>query len=356
MQGDQHIAKQLDCTTSIASSLNNEIHGVHFAQHMTFNRPNHVSSIQICGWINIWVVDWTSFIWNDFNQHMLYKCSSLDSILGSPMFVGSMIICTSSEHYTCWMPLDEYCSFVHISHFRRTSILNQCALQTLTVVEYMARWTWMIAGWLCKVSALPERQLCHLVVHLTKTTWLMFQATSMPGCCNSQLPIFEKISIVQLNCVPGIMFGRSPVPHKVPTMLTKHNIPQFEQCRPYSEILPKLALSWNGIMLMDFRDNVTHFLMPRLWIIKNKSWLLNSHMACMQCVKFLMVCWLGIQHCKHLITQEISIFSWSCWTKLILMFCILLVFIQSATSSGNTLSAISFNFGSLINSISSFWV
>jgi hypothetical protein len=36
--GGQHLAKQLDCTTSIASTQNNGINGSHFGPDMTFSR------------------------------------------------------------------------------------------------------------------------------------------------------------------------------------------------------------------------------------------------------------------------------------------------------------------------------
>ena len=42
--GGKHMAKQLDCTTSITSTQNNGIHGILFSQHTTFNRVNHVAS------------------------------------------------------------------------------------------------------------------------------------------------------------------------------------------------------------------------------------------------------------------------------------------------------------------------
>ena len=43
------MAKQLDCTISIASTQNNAIHGIHFSQHNTFNRLNYLASKQKCG-------------------------------------------------------------------------------------------------------------------------------------------------------------------------------------------------------------------------------------------------------------------------------------------------------------------
>jgi hypothetical protein len=43
-EGGKHMAKQLDCTTSIASTQNNGIHGIHFSLHTTFSRFSHVAS------------------------------------------------------------------------------------------------------------------------------------------------------------------------------------------------------------------------------------------------------------------------------------------------------------------------
>jgi len=96
--------------------------------------------------------------------------------------------------------------------------------------------------------------------------------------------------------------------------------------------------------------------LPGSGIIPNKSWLLKSHMAHARCVNFLKVRRWDIQLFDHLITHEINMITWSIWTKLISMFCTLLVLIQSATSSGNTLSAMSIAFGSLMNCISGSWV
>jgi hypothetical protein len=44
--GGKHMAKQLDSTTSITSTQNNGIHGIHFHQHMTFKWRNHFSRKQ----------------------------------------------------------------------------------------------------------------------------------------------------------------------------------------------------------------------------------------------------------------------------------------------------------------------
>jgi hypothetical protein len=100
MQGGKHIAKQLDCATSIASTQNNGIHGILFSQHTTFNRLNHLVSKRQHGLINIWGVDWITSKSNHSNQQMPCKNSSLNAISGFAMIVGLWIIHISSEHYT----------------------------------------------------------------------------------------------------------------------------------------------------------------------------------------------------------------------------------------------------------------
>jgi len=107
---------------------------------------------------------------------------------------------------------------------------------------------------------------------------------------------------------------------------------------------------------MDSSDNVTLFWLPGSGIIRKMSWLFQSLMACARCVKFLKVRRWGIPHFDPSTTQETSTFSRSCWRTIILMLLTLLVSTQSATSSGNTLSAMSVGFGSLMNCISCCWV
>jgi hypothetical protein len=41
----QYMARRLDCTTSVANTLNNGIHDIHFGLQMTLKRSNHVASI-----------------------------------------------------------------------------------------------------------------------------------------------------------------------------------------------------------------------------------------------------------------------------------------------------------------------
>ena len=65
--------------------------------------------------------------------------------------------------------------------FRHASILNQCALLTLTAVESTARWTTTIGGVIHKINFQPEQRLCQSFVHPTRLSWTIFWALSMPG-------------------------------------------------------------------------------------------------------------------------------------------------------------------------------
>jgi len=130
----------------------------------------------------------------------------------------------------------------------------------------------------------------------------------------------------------------------------------IETLLSHSGILTLLVPAWSGIVLMDSKDNVILFWQPGSGIIQNKSWLPKSHMVHAQCVKCLMVHWWGIPLFDHSISQEISMFIRSFWMNQLLMLGIILVFIQLETTSGNTLSAMSHDFRSLINCISCSWV
>jgi len=139
MRGRKRMAKQLDCTTSIESTQNDGIHGIHFSLHTTFNRRSRLASKRKPGLINISDVDWTTTKLNHSNQQMAFESSSLNSISGSAMIVGLKMTHTSLEHYTTGIFSNVSSSFWHVSHFRRTSILNRCASLTPRVVKITAR-------------------------------------------------------------------------------------------------------------------------------------------------------------------------------------------------------------------------
>jgi len=107
---------------------------------------------------------------------------------------------------------------------------------------------------------------------------------------------------------------------------------------------------------MDSTDNVILFSRPGLGIIQHRSCRLKSHMAHARCVKFLEVRQWGTPGFNHSMTQEFGMSTQSFRMNLLSMICTLLVFIQSQTSSGNTLFAMSIAFGSLMNRISCSWV
>jgi len=78
-------------------------------------------------------------------------------------------------------------------------------------------------------------------------------------------------------------------------------------------------------------------------------------MAHAQCVKLQMVCWWGIPHVNYSIAHQIRMCTRSFREKLASMFGTHLLFIQSETSYGSTLSAMSIDFRSLINWIAALW-
>jgi len=100
MQGENRIAKQLDCTTGIASTQDNGIHGIHFGPHTTFSRLNHSASTQKSGNINISGVDCSTSKSNTSNLQMPIINSSLKLILGLAVIVGLKMTHISLEHYT----------------------------------------------------------------------------------------------------------------------------------------------------------------------------------------------------------------------------------------------------------------
>jgi len=182
-----------------------------------------------------------------------------------------------------------FCFSWHISHFRHTPILNQCALLTLMVVKSTARWISASGSRIHRINFQPERQLCPLYVVPTKLSGPLFQAISMPGHNILQLVIFQKISTGNINCAAGFSSDWSHVPRKVPKTLVKHGIMWLELCCLNLGIWTSLALAWNGFLQMDSNNNVTLCWLPGSGIILNKSGLLKSHMAHARGVIFRMV-------------------------------------------------------------------
>jgi len=160
---------------------------------------------------------------------------------------------------------------------------------------------------------------CASHMHPMRITCPIVRVISMAGICNSHLVIFEQISAIHLKSMPGFSSDWSHVPRKVTKTVMQHGIPLLELGCLKLRILTSLTLAWYGIVQMDSSDNVTLCWLPGLGIIRNKSWLLKSHMAPARCVKFRKVRRRGIQLFYPLVTQETSIASWSCWRTIILM-------------------------------------
>jgi hypothetical protein len=118
MPGGKHMAKQLDCTTSIASTQNNGVDGIHCSPNTTFSRLRGLASKRKQGQINISGVDWTTSKLNHSNWQMACKSFSLNIILGSVMIVGLKLTHISSEHYTTRICGNVLHSFLHISLFQ----------------------------------------------------------------------------------------------------------------------------------------------------------------------------------------------------------------------------------------------
>jgi len=135
----KHMAKQLDCTTCVASTQNNGIHGIHFGLHTTFSWLSRLASKRNPGLMNISDVDCSTAQSNHSNQQVRYNSFTQNMISGSVMIIGSMMIHIPSEHYTTWIFSNVSRSCWQISHFRGTSILNRCATMTLRADKSTAR-------------------------------------------------------------------------------------------------------------------------------------------------------------------------------------------------------------------------
>jgi len=253
------MAKQLDCTTSITSTQNNGIHGFHFGQNMTFHRLNHLGSNRQLGKVDNWGGCWSTSKSNHSNQQMPCEYSSVNSPLNSALIVALKTILTSSQHVTAGIISNVHCSLWHVAHFRRCSMLNWWASGTQQAAKYSARWSLAFGGGICSVSFLHEGRLCWAFVHPTRLTGRIFQAISIPGRCISELVMFRTISATSPYSVPGYSSSLSPAPQRVPQILTSDAIPQLEQCCTLPGILTALVPAWNGMALMDSRDNVIIF-------------------------------------------------------------------------------------------------
>jgi len=223
-------------------------------------------------------------------------------------------------------------------------------------MQYTVRRRRLIGGGIRMISILSERRLCQSYVHPTRFSCLIIQLISRPCHCIARLVIVKKISAANLQPAPRFLLVCSMVPQKVPKILTRHGFLWLELCCPDWGILTYLVLTWQGILLIDSRDNVILFWQPGLGIIQNISWALKYQMAHARCVKIVTVRQWDIPLFNYSIIQELWMFTRSFWMNLLSMFCTLLGFIPSTTSSGNSLSAMSIGFGGQMNCISCSWV
>ena len=174
---------------------------------------------------------------------MLYESSSLDSISGSAMIVGLKIIRTSSEHYTTGIFSNVYSSFWHISHFRRTSILNILRLadwQSRQIYSEMNTGDW----WWDTQDQLPAGATIVPVICASDKTHL----TNFSGDQHAW-PLYLTIGNIRKDICrtpkkrAWILVGLIPCPPKGAKILTRHGIPRLELCCPHSGILTSLALA-----------------------------------------------------------------------------------------------------------------
>jgi len=151
--------------------------------------------------------------------------------------------------------------------------------------------------------------------------------------------------------MPVFSLDWCPILQKVQKTIMWCRITQWEQCCLHSGILILLVLPWNSIVQIDSKHNVVMISLPMSGIIRNMSWLPKLHMAYTQRIQFLRVCLWGNQLFAHSIPYESNMFMWSLWMKLLLTLCTLSISTQSAIQCGNTLSAMSICFVSLMKCI-----
>jgi hypothetical protein len=135
MQGGRGVAKQLDCRTSIVCTQNNGVHGVRVGPHTPFSRLSHYARIPKPGLNDTSGMDCPTNILNYSNQHIPYQSSSQNSISSFAIMVALWMTHIASEQYFTGISSNVSSSFGHISHCKCISILNQCTLLTLRVIQ-----------------------------------------------------------------------------------------------------------------------------------------------------------------------------------------------------------------------------
>jgi len=183
----KHMSKQLDCSTRIAITQNNGIHGI------DYRSAHHLQQAQSCSQqAKVWVDQPLRCGLHNFNIKLfqsgdaLWKLlSRIDFELGNACWIEDDLHIFRISYYR--VILKVYISFLHMSHSMCTSILKPCTLHSRTVAEYTARSKWAIACGIRKISFLLERRLCQLFVHQIGTTWPLFWAISMASVSNGSV-------------------------------------------------------------------------------------------------------------------------------------------------------------------------
>jgi len=191
--------------------------------------------------------------------------------------------------------------------------------------------------------------LCHLFIHLTTFAYLIIRVISMSSYFMSQLLLFDKISARYLHRNARFSSYRTQTTWILPCTLPRLSMMWFILSCPYSGIKTYHILPWDGIILRNFRDIDNLVPLPGLRIMQNKSRMLTSHIMNLWYLKLRMVCLWHVQQFHQSITQVICTSTSVFWSKWIRMYCTPIVLIQSATSAGHSLSALSIGFRSLLD-------
>jgi len=242
-----------------------------FSSEHPFNRFNFQTNKWLWELINIRGMDWTTSKSNHSNQQMPHVSPTLNSILGFAMIVGLNIIHISVEHYPTGILPHVHSSFLHISQFRCTSILNWCHALTQKGDKHTARETKTIGGGICIFIFLLEGWLYQSFLHRKRLTRPIWWSIIMLCSCISQLVLFKRISPKHLTCNVWVSVGLGPYTPK-----GANNTNEAWHSTVRTELYPHWNLdiniaAWNGTVLTASRDNIIQFWLPVLGIIQNKS-------------------------------------------------------------------------------------
>jgi hypothetical protein len=172
----------------------------------------------------------------------------------------------------------------------------------------------------------------------------------MPGRWMSQLVIFTKISAAHLQSRPRFLVSGSCIARLVRYPdVAWHSMVGTVLSPPRDRVIT--GCGSKGNCLDRFTRECNHLLGAWLRDYAEQSMMHNSYKCHAQWLKLPKVGGRGIPHFEYSITQVMSMDTRKLWTNYIFIFYTLLVFIESMTSSGNTLSAMAIAFCSLMNCI-----